>query len=291
MCFGADVMKKGEFKKIMKKVQLMAYLDYKDFFIVLFRHLKKADEKITYKEYSRLLGLPPSNVIDHIMKNRRPLSQKAAEKMAMHLGFDLNEKKYLLQLVRYVNHVDGVGRDMALEELIQIREHTLSDFLPRRELEYYSKWYHIVIGEMAALDCFRHDVHWIAKHLPIPIRPSQIRQSLQLLEELEILVFDDQKRRYVRSSKNFSTSSEIRGHAFRGLHQQMLDVAKSALVYQDQKDRDISCLTIAINQRGVDEIKGKIHKLQVDVLEVEDRLEKPENIYQLNVQFFAATKL
>ena len=281
---------KSELQKFAKKTSPSQYMAYREFLAELFRQAKAADESLTYARFAELLGFPPSNVIDHIIKGRRPLSLKNAGRIAESLRLSAKEQKYLFALVEYLHATSIAKREAALSRVFDIKEKVLPDKLSKLELEYFTAWYHPVIGEMTRLPEFESDPQWIADHVRPRIRPEQARRSLELLERLGIIVYDKKRERYVRTAKDPSTGPETTGHAVRGYHEEMLEVAKFSLTEVVSEGRDVSALTLCLDAAAAAKIKDIIRKLQREALGIEGEVQEPTQVYQVNVQLFPTTK-
>ncbi len=236
------------------------------------------------------LGFSATAVMQHITQGRRPLSPKAAEKIVKALKLRSVERRYLLLLVEYCNTNSNAARERAFDGLLELKDKVLASETDRNELEYFTKWYHVIIGEMTRLAGFDPDPAQIAKALLPTIRPEQVKASLSLLKQLGIIDWSEEKKTWIRADKSLSTGHEARGHAIQGCHQQMIDLGREALTKVTQKERDISTMTLCLTAEGFQKVKAMIHSFQMQVLTEEARTGMGEQICQLNLQFFPFTK-
>jgi len=150
-------MKKSEFKKSITPVRPSSFLHYRDFLRSIFKTVLQIRPDMSYSDFSQLCGLPASNVIDHIIKGRRPLSQKASVKISEAFGLKGLERSFFLSLVQYNNSSSAAEADKYLKKILEVKSKLLKSPVNKMEMEYFSKWYNTVIGEMTRLNHFKSD--------------------------------------------------------------------------------------------------------------------------------------
>src|SRR5262249_46710090 len=115
-----------------------------------------------------------------------------------------------------------------------------------QQIEFLSHWTHSVVFELIGADDFKSDPGWIARRLRYKITPSQVQASLSLLESLGLARFDRARGRHVKVESDVQTSRNVDGIAFAGFHQQMIDLARQAIVATPPEERDINALTLSL---------------------------------------------
>jgi uncharacterized protein (TIGR02147 family) len=70
----------------------------------------------------------------------------------------------------------------------------------------------------------------------------------------------------------------------------MLDLAREAYDRCSPAERLMSSTTLAVSEAGVDLFKKKIRQFRSELLELSRVEEKPERVYQLNVNFFPLSR-
>ena len=66
--------------------------------------------------------------------------------------------------------------------------------MDKDQLKFYAEWYHGAILELLALESSKDDPEWLSKTLIPKITPTKAQQSLELLQKIGFLVFDDAKK-------------------------------------------------------------------------------------------------
>jgi len=69
-------------------------------------------------------------------------------------------------------------------------------------------------------------------------------------------------------------------------HRQMIERAASSIETVPRDERDVSALTVCIRASSVADLKERVHRFREEMLDVCDREEDPERVYQLCIQLF-----
>ena len=282
-------MKKSEFRKLAGNLSPSSFLSCKDYLRSLYFHLKKHIDPYTWPLFANDLGFSPSNIIQHFVKGRRPLTEKSADRTILSLKMKGLERRYFLKLVEYENAKNGVEAEASFRDLLIIKEKIIPKQIDKDLLSYYSVWQNIVISEMIQIGNFDDDYHAMTKFLAFDFHPEKLKNSLDLLKRLGIIYFDANKKLWKRTKKNLSTGHEATGHAVAHFHQSALDNAKKSISVIARDQRDFSSSTLCLTQDQFQKIKMMIHQFQSQALSEEDFSKNPDKVYQLNIQFFPVT--
>ncbi len=266
------------------------YLSHRDYLKALYLMRKADDETYSYLKFADDLGFSLTNTIRLVIVGKRPLTSKAAEKIALALDLHGPDRRYWLTLVKYSNARVPADRDRFLELLMGYKQQAKPSELGAELAEYFSEWFHPVIREMTALTDFSGDPEWIKEKLLFPLRLEQIKKSLALLAELGVIRYDQGLGRYVRSAQAVATESEVDSLAIVAFHQNMIQIGAQAITSVDEGQRDIRAVTVSLPRTAIHILKGKIEELVAAVAAMEDPEQSGEQVMQLNVQLFPFTK-
>jgi uncharacterized protein (TIGR02147 family) len=265
------------------------HLNISSYLQQLYSEIKKQVPGYSYTKFAEHLGFGPTNIMHQFIKGRRPLTHKSGERVLAGIGLTGLERRYFLILLDLANAKDSAEREAAMNGLLELKNKALPDDFDKDCLEYYSKWYHPVIREMIGIASFKEDPDWIATKLTPSLRPAQAAASLDLLKRLKLIKFDDAKGRFIQSEQRVTTGHRVRNMALIQYHKQMIDMAKQSLTEIKGANRDISALTISVDQEATQKIKSMIHEFQLSLLEVAESSKDPDRIYHMNIQFFPVT--
>ena len=117
------------------------------------------------------------------------------------------------------------------------------------------------------------------------VQPTLVASALNLLLELGLVVRAEDGR-LSRGNPSISTGHEVRSLAIGNYHRQMMSRAAESIEVVARERRDISALTVCIPLDKVDELKERIQGFREVLLDLCDRSESPEAVYQINIQLF-----
>lgn len=267
-------------------IQPSQYLDYKEYLADLYRMVKSRRSRYSYISFTEELGLGKCNAMYLIVHGKRPLTVKSARKMITPLGLSGGERQYFLRMVEISSLHDASEREKAFQALIETKTKLLPNELDGKQLEFHNEWHHAAILELLAHPKAKSDEDWLAKSLIPHISPGKARRSLELLQEIGYIKWDDEKSKWLPSNELVSTGPEVAGMAVIGFHQQMIQLAKESLTRINPYDRNVSSVTVSLSKAKQELIKQEIDQLRKKVIEYSKEQTCEDEVVQLNVQMF-----
>ncbi len=287
-------LSKAKLQNATDEVKPSSFLDYRLFFANLYDFLKResdaAGANFSWREFAELLGFKATNIMHQIVKGHRPLTLKAALPIANRLGLKGLERRYLLTLVEHAHARSSSVRDALFGKLVEMKDQSLPSDLDRDALAYFSEWYHPVIRELIGTSTFQNDIDWIAGRITPRIRPEQVKESLSLLVRLNLIAPDESGASFVQTKLRVGTGPKVRGMALTSYHQQMIDLGKSALALIPASRRDISAVTVTVNDATAARLKKMIHAFQTQLLDEAEKAGPGDQVFQINMQLFPFTE-
>lgn len=279
-----------DIKAVSALVPVARYLDYRGYLQAIYLHMKEVTGTYSYIQLASDLGYSATNVVHLIIKGKRKLTAKAAQKVVLALGLRGTDRQYFETLVEYNNGTDALTREGLFKRLLALKARTLSTPLEQSQLEYYSEWYHPVIREMVGMPEFKSDPHWIAGRITPRILPEQARKSLELLTSLGLVAHDAERGRHVLSSPHVTTGDEVAGMAVVRYHQRTIELARESITSVEAQRRDVSSLTLCVTEETANRIKLEVQQFRKRLLALADEAGEGDQVYQLNIQLFPFTK-
>jgi uncharacterized protein (TIGR02147 family) len=270
------------------EVRPSLFLDYRLYLKALYDHMKRVAPKYSYLRFAEDLGFGASTVLHQIVRGYRPLTGKGAERVARALGVEGIERRYFVALVAFCTARTAPKREAAFESLLAVKREALPDDFDRDCLAYFSAWYHPVIWELIGTKGFRADPSWIAARIVPALTVAQVVESLALLLRLK-LVEQSSDGRYTRTTSRISTGHRVKGLALVSYHQGMIDHGKAALTRISGKRRDISAVTLTVDEATAARLRSMIHAFQLQLLDEAERAGAGDQVYQVNIQLFPFT--
>lgn len=283
-------MKTTSLKEIAsKEVKPSSYLDYRLFFKALYEKRKAAGE-YSYQRFAEDLGFKATTVMHQIVQGYRPLTDKAAVQVIESLALESSEAQYLTALVGFRNARTAMRREDHFQKLQSLKKKTLPDEIDKDLLDYFSVWYNPVIWELVGTRGFRADINWISGRIVPHVKPAQVKASLELLERLHLITFDQESGTWKQTQDRVSTGHRIKGLALVSYHSSMIDHAKTALTKVSGKRRDVSAVTVSVDEETALRLRAMIHTFQLQLLDEASRSGVGDQVYQINIQLFPFTE-
>jgi uncharacterized protein (TIGR02147 family) len=196
------------------------------------------------------------------------------------------ERRYFVALVRHLNAKDAAARELAFQEILDVRLEVLTSDLDRNELEYFSEWYHPAVRELVTFPDFDPSPEWIAKRLIPSIKPDQAARSFALLQRIGYIVFDAAAGRWMQVQTHLQMPREVRSLALVRFHQEMLERAKESLLRIPAADREVGELTLTLTDAEFVELKRMLQDFRAQIAGRFGRSTDVDAVAQLNVQLF-----
>jgi uncharacterized protein (TIGR02147 family) len=263
------------------------YLDYQQFLQEYIESKKKETPWFSFRFLALKLNMDHSNLVKIVLKKRHA-SRKNAIDVAKFLKFNAKETEYFITLVEFNKAKNQAKSRQLLEKLIAIKNINLTKIEPH-QYDYYRQWYNTVIYTLLDFYEFRGDFAALAASVNPPITVKQAKESIELLENLQLIRREDDGR-YVQTKKMITTGQSWHSVAIQTFQEEMMKRAMNSLLTHPRGVRDISTLTMSLSQSDMEAIREATLQYRASVIKIINESEKSDSVYQLNVQFFPMTK-
>jgi uncharacterized protein (TIGR02147 family) len=281
---------KSILRQVASGIEVTQYLSHRDYLKAVYDAAKTRLESYSYLKYAEDLGFSKTNVVRLVIAGQRPLTSKAAERIAKALDLHGPARRYWTTLIKYANERLPADRDNLFRLLMSYRTKSQPAELSPTQAEYFSEWYHPVVREMVALAGFDGDPEWIKGRLAFPLRLEQIKRSLELLEQLGVIERDGDKWR--RAGSVVATDAEVDSMAIVRYHQKMIEIGRESITTVHEELRDIRAVTVSVPKSVLPILKGKIQEWVAEAVALEGGTEAApaDDVIQINIQMFPFTK-
>jgi uncharacterized protein (TIGR02147 family) len=276
---------------MMKKTSIFQFIRYQDYLKEYFEARKKADPKFSHRFLSKRLGLLSPNFIMMVMQGKRKLTRSMAYKISQEFKLSKKETDYLECMVEFTRAASTKEKEGFLTRLMELRKNTNVNKLLDYQYEFYANWYHAVVRSL--IDLFPRlsgDYSALAKMVYPAIRPKQAKKSVELLLRLGLLN-KKKNREYGISDKRLTTGEEVQSLAVQRFHIETMKLAEQAIKRLPKDKRNMSGLTLGISQAGYDKVRELIYYCQKKIMDVADKDEKADRVYQVNFHAFPVSKV
>jgi len=273
-------------------IKVFSYLDYRQYLKDLFHAEKDRKKFFSYSYFAKISGFGSTGYLKMIMDGQRNISLKSVIKISQAFKLQKKEAAYFESLVLFNQAKTDEERERYLDQLISLNpKRAKLTGITREKYEYFTKKHYAIIRELIAIPDFQEDPEWISKHLSPPITPKEAEKTIETLLNLK-MIKRDKNGKLVQSEATVTPPPEVQALEVFQYHGQMLSLAKEALLKTQEQLRDISALTIPITLETLPEIKKRIQELREGIIDLVNKGDQNfDEVYQINIQCFPATKL
>lgn len=269
--------------------KIFSYNNYRHFLGDFYREKKAANKAYSYRVFNDAAGIKSPSFFKLVVEGKRSLSPKGVESFLKALKLKVREAQYFQALVKFNHATTLEERERCYRQLAFFKEREAVKELAAHQYRFYSHWYNVAVLEMTKVAGFREDPKWISKKLVPKITEDEARDALFLLKELG-LVIKDKSLRLVATDKNVTTEAEVFDISVANFQSEMIRRADAAL-WEDPGDaRDVSSVTIALDEASFREAKRRIQEFRRELNVILSAVKNPDRVCQINFQLFHLTE-
>lgn len=231
---------------------------------------RKKNENYSIRAFSRFLGISAATV-SHLLSGKRVPSEKFIKKLFLKLEATPAEQKNILKNI--------IKKDVSTEEQSY-------QMIAMDSFKILSDWYHYAILEMVDVKDFQYDYSWISNQLNISV--TEARQAVERLLRLDLL--KEEKNKLVKTSGFVTNGDEfITSAAHKKLQRHILEKALNAIDTVSQEEKDISSMTMAIDETKLPEARKLVKKFRRELCQFLEN-GKQTRVYNLGIQIYPVSK-
>ena len=132
---------------------------------------------------------------------------------------------------------------------------------------------------------FKGDFALLGKLLHPQISAKEARESVRLLEELD-LIKKGADGRYRLTETAVTTGEEWRSVAIAAYQEETIRLSQEAIERHDRMLRDVSTVTMNISAADFEELRERITEFRRSLISFVNESTGPDRTYQLNIQLF-----
>ncbi|MCL2688463.1 MAG: TIGR02147 family protein [Chitinispirillia bacterium] len=264
------------------------YDNYRDFLKDYFEEKKRTSSFFSSRYFCRKAGLSSPSLYQEVVEGRRNLTQRTIPAFVKGLGLTDKDAAFFNTLVHYNQSKTQQEAELYLEQLRKLREKVKAQIVSQDHHDYYSKWYHTALRELACLIDWKDDYEKLAQSLNPPITQKEAKESVELLLKLEFIV--KKKDKYYQSSPAITTGTEAMSSSIRSVNKQFCELGMRALDVFARDERCISNMTIGISRQAYEQIVQEAGEFNDRVRSIVNNDKESETVYNINFQMFPLTK-
>ena len=234
----------------------------------------KSNPHFSLRAFARQVDVSPA-VLSRILSGKRRLTFKLAIRIADALMMGPIEREELYSLFSITVSDKSDSREDHYE-----KELTIDCF------NALKNWYHYGLTQLVLMKSFKEDPKWIAKMLSIS--ELEAKMAIDRLLRLEILDRNEEGELF-RTNFHLTTSTDVAASGIRYFQKQILEKSIYSLENDDLREKDITSITIAINEERIIEAKKEIMKFRKKMAEFLTEGEKTR-VYNLGIHLIPLSK-
>lgn len=223
----------------------------------------KKNPRYSLRAFAKHLNLDASS-LSQILSGKRPVSKNLVGGICAQLSAGPRE----LQAFGLINVPTGEG-----QTYLQVSLDTFS---------VISEWYHYAILELTFVSGFKTDSKWIARKLSITV--EEAKAAIERLKRLGLVL--EENGSLVKSSKLITNHSNVNtSAAHKELQKQFIEKALLAVDEVVSEEKDITSMTMAINEENLEKARELIKKFRRDMCALLEDGEQ-SRVYNLGIQLY-----
>lgn len=266
---------------------LFQYFDYQKFLLDYYQWRKNLHPYFSYRYISQKVGID-HGLLAKIIQGQRHLSLKNVPKFCELLEFSKKKSEYFELLVLYRKAKSETQLKQYFEKILEYSDVNIST-LERQKYEYFQKWYYAAIRETLNFLPVSDNFEELAQFLQPSITAAQAKKAVSLLEELG-MISKMPNGYYKLTSQFITTDDNWKSLAVTQFQKETLGLAHDALDNIPKVERNISTVTLSIDQVAMSQINERIKQFHSDLLSIASRCKQVNRAYQINLQVFPLSK-
>ncbi len=236
---------------------------------------RQKNQSYSLRAFSKYLDISPATV-SHLLSGKRVPSAKFATNLLAQLEVSPKEKKIILSSL---DKGKSFG-DLDTSEQPNYQVIALDSF------KLLSDWYHFAILELTSAQDFTFEYPWIAHQLGISV--TEARQAVERLLRLELV---QEKNGTLVKTQNFVTNGDdvLTSSAHKKLQKHILQKALDAIDTVSGDEKDISSMTMTIDESKIPQAKKLITKFRRDLCKYLENGNQTR-VYNLGIQLYPISK-
>lgn len=270
-------------------VTIFEYTNYRLFLKDKYAELKLKSPAFSYRYFSKKCGYSSPNFLKLVIDGKRNLSADSIDKFALFFEFNKAERDYFSKLVHFNQAKNSTEKNEFAQNILRSTIFKRLNPLSQDQFEYYANWYDVAIREILATKKLKLDAKAISNLLVPKVSERKVEESLERLMRLGLI--KRSQNRFVQTDELVTTGDEVSSAAIAKHHREMFKLASDSIDTIDRSLRDISGVTISLSNESIDELKLMIQRFRKNVLELSERENDKQSVYQVSIQMFPLSEV
>lgn len=243
----------------------------------------------SYRSWSSEAGINAPAFFKYIIEGKRGLTKQSIIKVLKTLNLDKDEAIYFEQLVFFCQAETESEKNHFLSAMLNMQKSSAVHRLSPDSYEYFSKWYHVVIRELAVMVDFQDDFSMLGKLTVPAISASEAKASVALLMKIGLLQKDNGGK-YHQTNTILSGVDSIKNVALWCFQKEMVAKALEAFDRFPSEERSMSGVTISVSEDTLRQINERVRLFRKELLMLADSDKSPTKVMTMAINLFPMSK-
>ena len=275
-------------RKLDSEPDVLQYTNYRLFLRDYYDYKKSTSTAFSLRYFAGKAGLSSHAHLKLAIDGKRNLTKGTVTKLIVGLGLEGHRATYFENLVFFNQAKTEKEKQTYYALLLKASPRSRLRRLDASQFRIFKEWYHSMILEMISLKHFNPAPEWISRRLMGNVPPSQVAESLKLLQELGLIVKTAQG--YRRLDPLLTTDDEVSDLMVKYYHYAGFKLAAEAISNLPPEIRDISAFTFPVKRSDFPALKKHIQLMRKELLDFSADAGEADDIIQVNIQLFPVTK-
>jgi uncharacterized protein (TIGR02147 family) len=266
---------------------IAGYAEYRTYLRDRYESLKARDKRFSHRFINSKCQARSSGWFGDILAGRQRLKHVQVRPLVAVFKLDKREHEYLDALVD-LERADAPDIRMAAMERWLSLKGQRREAVDQDRFAFFEHWYHLALREMLGIVPFDGNYEALGAALRPPIRASQAREAIDLLQRLGLVLPQTWNRRLSDMPVLVKTPDGEARH-WHHILKDMMRLAPRALEVYKKEERDFSALTLSLSPDGFRRAGEAVAELRKKLLFIAEKDRGQNRVYQALFQVFPLT--
>lgn len=284
----------GETNEQYDPVSVFRYTNYRRYLADYYEWQKKVNHAFSYRYFAQKASIKSPGLFKDVISGKRNLSKAMIVRFSAGLLLSKKESDYFLNMVLFCDAKTQEDKRSYFANMMRHAESTAYK-LHSKQFDYFSHWHYTAVRELLDITSDHKKYHELAAHFTPPITPVEVKEALDALLDLELIIWSEEEQRFKKVDQIVSTGyhseQDINRMNLINFQKRMLEKGGEAYDRFPDADIDMSTLTLSVSQETYAEIKQELRDFRQKLLAMAKRDQHPERLCQINYQMFPLTRV
>jgi len=259
------------------------YLEYRDLLKEAYEERKLSMPLYSYRMMGERLGIDGSYLF-RVLQKELHLPARCMPQAADFLALSGRSAEYFQLLAAYQREKRAKARHEILEKALALRD-VVRAKVEDKELAFFRDWWVVATRCLLEVVDGRANPKELAARLRPKVSEQEVKEALDLLLELG-LVKKGPSGRLILSQTHLTALGDEKSKAVRAFQRQVLSMAQDSIERFPKGTRDVSTLTVAIDQNAMGEIREMMRESRRQIQKRVEEVTNPDRVMQIAMAFF-----